>query len=621
MEAAPISDRSYCTTCGWLLPDGARATCAACGGDATPLPLVDNTRPLARDDEDDTSLAGAKEAWAFGDHARAISLALTFDAAPRSFPVQHGAGWVAAVGETPVFTILDLASSQVTLEVPVVRLPQTKRVPVLRAVAQLCNTVSAVTRFCLRLDIVIVRCAARIDTLTPGLLRRLAREIAAHAGRAQEMLVATFDARPAVPEQGVLSAWERLGRAQLLTALAPASSSALPPPSVSQPPSRPAQPPSRPAPSYSAEVGAPRAPSFPAETGPQRAVAAPSAATTQQIPAARPITLRLSIPPVLAADDDDMPAVLAPDFADDPPPTASAPRDPAPPPPIAPPTMPPPPREPTVPPPPREPTPGPAPVRPSMLPSALPAVPALGLGPRYPSTGALRAVAPREPPLPQPTPLPSAPSASETGEIAPPSRRPPAASTPEGRLCDLLRQALALATALSFEEKPHAMLLLVRAAVFRAVYDHHEAVPNAVSYLVRATRQVTREIWSTRPDPSRPSGPIPVADAALGALEQVVAARAMVPKEKPAAAEPWTTAAQAKENLARYVVEIELSPPDPTLRHYLALGALSELLSRTRLPAATEQRIRDIVAYAQRDGAKPQVIDLMMTALRKIVSG
>ena len=210
--------------------------------------------------------------------------------------------------------------------------------------------------------------------------------------------------------------------------------------------------------------------------------------------------------------------------------------------------------------------------------------------------------------------------------MAPPSRRgartpQPDALTPEGKLCELLRQALALATALSFEEKPHAMLLLVRAAVFRAVLEHHETVPNAVSYLVRATRQVTREIWTTRPDPARPQPSIPVAEPALGALETIVASRAHVPKEKPAAVEPWTTAAQAKENLARFVTEIELSPPDPTLRHYLTLGALSELMCRTRLPGPTEQRLRDIVAYAQRDGAKPQVIELMMTALRKIVSG
>ncbi len=59
VEAAPSTDRSYCTTCGWLLPAGARATCAACGGDATPLPLVDNTRPLPREDEEDDALLSA----------------------------------------------------------------------------------------------------------------------------------------------------------------------------------------------------------------------------------------------------------------------------------------------------------------------------------------------------------------------------------------------------------------------------------------------------------------------------------------------------------------------------------------------------------------------------------
>lgn len=608
MEAAPSTDRSYCTTCGWLLPAGARATCAACGGDATPLPLVDNTRPLPREDEeDDASFAGAKEAWSFGDHARAIGLALTFGGSPRAFTSPLGPGWVAAIDATPVFAILDVASSQVTLEIPIVRLPQTRRVPALRVALALCNSNASTARFCLRLDLLIVRYAARLDLLSPAALRRAAREIAAHAGRAQGLLASSCDARPAIPEQGVLAAWDRLGRSQALPALAPASH-APPPSSVSARPS--AHPSSRPS-----------TPNMMAGIPP------------------RPITLRLSIPPSLAQDaDDDLPAVLSPDFADDGPgpasvaPASHAPPSYAPPNHVTPnhvtPTQAPTPRAaPTIPPPPSrpaEPAPAPPP-RPSMFPSALPTVPALGLRAPFPSTSAMRAVVPAM--ASAPSPSPSAPaSAADTGEMAPPSRRanrppPQDAATPEGRLCELLRQALALATALSFEEKPHAMLLLVRAAVFRAVMEHHEAVPNAVFYLVRATRQVTREIWSTRPEPGRAPPPMPVAEPALGALEQVVAARAHVPKEKPASVEPWTTATQAKENLARFVVEIELSPPDPTLRHYLALGALSELMCRTRLPGPTEQRLRDIVAYAQRDGAKPQVIELMMTALRKIVSG
>ncbi len=581
VEAAPSTDRSYCTTCGWLLPAGARATCAACGGDATPLPLVDNTRPLPREDEEDASLAGAKEAWAFGDHARAIGLALTFGGPPRAFTSPHGPGWVAAIGPTPVFAIFDGAGSQVTLEIPVVRLPQTRRVPALRMALALCNSDASTARFCLRLDLLLVRFAARLDLLSPGSLRRAAREIAEHALRAQEQLTSTCDARPAIPEQGVLASWDRLGRAQALPALAPASH--VPPSSsVSARPST--HPSSRPS-----------TPNMMAGVPP------------------RPITLRLSIPPALAQDDDDdLPAVLSPEFVDEP----TSPSAMAPPPSMPPQSVPPPPSRPAG----EQLMPAPAP-RPSMFPSALPTVPALGLRAPFPSTSAMRAVIPPAGPSPS-----GSGSAADTGEMAPPSRRaarvpPQDGGTPEGKLCELLRQALALATALSFEEKPHATLLLVRAAVFRAVLEHHDAVPNAVFYLVRATRQVTREIWSTRPEPGRTPPPMPVAEPALGALEQVVAARALVPKEKPAAVEPWTTAPQAKENLARFVVEIELSPPDPTLRHYLALGALSELMCRTRLPGPTEQRLRDIVAYAQRDGARPQVIELMMTALRKIVSG
>lgn len=569
MDAAIRTERAYCTTCGWVLPAGARPICAACGGDATPLPLADNTRPIPHGDEDDAALAGAREAWSAADHGRAIGLALTFSAAPRLSPSPHGQGWVALVGSTPVFVFLDVASSQVTLEVPVVRLPHTKRVAALRAALGLCGEGRATARLCLRLDLLVARFVARLDALTPLLLRKLAREIAATARRTEEHLAAAFDARPAVPEQGLLSAWDRLGRPQPLHLLAP-SSLAAPPSSHPQVP-----PSSRPS-------GRPSAPG-------------PVAGST-----GKTITLRLSIPPVLAAepelDEDDIPAILAPSHADVPPPppvpSASVP----------PPSRPPPSR------PPAEEAPS---ARPSMLPSALPNVPALGLRAPYTSTstGTLRAI---QPPPPEP-------------EAAPPSRRPgraspPDAFSPEGRLCELLRQALALATALSFEERPYTMLLLVRAAVFRAVHEHFAAVPNAVAYLYRATRTVTREVWSSRPDPTR-VGAVPVAEPALGALEQILAARASIPKEKPVTIEPWTTAQQAKENLAKFLSEIELAPPDPTLRHYLALGALSELLARTRLPAPTDQRLRDIVAYAQRDGAKPHVIELMMTALRKIVAG
>lgn len=571
VDAATRTDRTYCTTCGWVLPAGARATCAACGGDATPLPLADNARPLPRDEDEDAALAGAREAWAHGEHARAIGLALNLGAAPRAFSSPGGPGWVAAAGSTPVFALLDVASSQVTLEVPVARLPQTKRVPALRAALALCDDPVTASRLCLRIDLLVARFVARLDALSPSLVHRIARELAQAAVRAQEHLVLAFDARPAIPEQGVLSAWDRLGRSQALPLLGP--------------------------PSFVAPVSQARPP---ASSHPTSRPSVRPTAMGPPLPQPRPITLRLSIPPVLAAeeedDDDGIPAILAPDMADD-----------RPSPPSIPPTVPPPTSRPVEPPPASRPVEVPS-SRPSMLPSALPHVPALGLRAPFPTASAMRVPTPAEvEPIPA-TRRPARPAPQDT-------------TTPEGRLCELLRQALSLATALSFHERPQTMLLLVRAAVYRAVFEFFDAVPHAVAYLYRATRPVTREIWTTRPDPLRPAGPVPVAEPALGALEQVVAARALVPKEKPAAIEQWSTAVQAKEQLARYLGEIEIAPPDPALRHYLAVGALTELLVRARLPAATDQRLRDIVAYAQRDGAKSHVIELMMTALRKIVSG
>ena len=62
-----------------------------------------------------------------------------------------------------MFAIFDVAGAQVTLEIPVVRLPQTRRVPALRVALALCNSDASTARFCLRLDLLIVRFAARLD--------------------------------------------------------------------------------------------------------------------------------------------------------------------------------------------------------------------------------------------------------------------------------------------------------------------------------------------------------------------------------------------------------------------------------------------------------------------------
>ncbi len=119
---------------------------------------------------------------------------------------------------------------------------------------------------------------------------------------------------------------------------------------------------------------------------------------------------------------------------------------------------------------------------------------------------------------------------------------------------------------------------------------------------------------------ARASSPSQTVEPALVVMERVIVSRAQVQKEKPLAIEPMTSAAQAKEHVARYLSEIDRAPQDQGIRHFLALGALTELLVRTKLPPQTDQRLRDIVAHAQREGAKQSAIDLMMTALQRINS-
>jgi hypothetical protein len=176
----------------------------------------------------------------------------------------------------------------------------------------------------------------------------------------------------------------------------------------------------------------------------------------------------------------------------------------------------------------------------------------------------------------------------------------------------LLRHAQSLAS-LTLEERPASMSWLVRSTVFRAIYEFKDTLPDAVAHLYRCT--------GVGKDPNnKDRSTVQATEPALVVMERVIVARAQLPKEKALAIEPMTSAAQAKEHVARYLAEIDKSPTELGLRHFLALGALTELLVRTKLPPQTDQRLRDIVAHAQREGAKGAAIDLMMTALQRINS-
>lgn len=203
---------------------------------------------------------------------------------------------------------------------------------------------------------------------------------------------------------------------------------------------------------------------------------------------------------------------------------------------------------------------------------------------------------------------------SSPGISAPSGPSGAPALSPSDKLCMLLRQAQSLAS-IALEERPATMMWLVRSTVFRAVYEFKDTVPDAVSHLYRCTG-AGRDAATTRTSSSN----MPALEPAVHVMERVIVARGQMPKEKALALEPMVTAAQAKEHVARYLAEIDRAPLDPSVRHYLALGALTELLVRTKLPPQTDQRLRDIVAHAQREGAKGTAIDLMMTALQRINS-
>jgi hypothetical protein len=195
---------------------------------------------------------------------------------------------------------------------------------------------------------------------------------------------------------------------------------------------------------------------------------------------------------------------------------------------------------------------------------------------------------------------------------------PSAEAVEASRLCELLGRAQALASAPGADSQPAMLALLIRATVFRSIHGFGASLPDAVAHLYRATAAATRQTWTA--DARQNIAPGAGGRPTLEVLDRLIAAKAQVPKERPLAVDPLTTAAQAREHLKHYVNAIECAPDELPIRHFLALGALAELIARTKLPSPTEQRLRDIVAHAERDEPRTASLELMMTTLGRIIS-
>lgn len=631
--------------CGWPLR-GSR--CEACGENQAPMALEDSMRRFTPQHYlglDDTGLEKATDAFRRGDFARAVTTCLGSETSlsVRTLAHPEGPAWALSGNESTVVVSVDLVTMQLVIESPIARLPRTQRVPAMRLALELCDDESLSSRICLRDDLLVMRFVAQLGAAPPALVRHVVHEMSTLAERYIDMFTAAFNARPP-PRTEVRSSGESAGKKRQLGTLRPSTPRAhvvQPPPPTLRPDFSAARDDDMPpilSPLFGGDSARrPPVDDLPPILSPPSMMREPRrSASSDDIPAilAPPSMSRESrrtassddIPAILAPPRepgkplsfDDIPAILAPPSIHESGSTEAWDSMPA--------VLMPPEPPPSLP---RGFAPAPAitgsgsagaPSEREISPTtarlgAIPAVMMSAPGPSASPTRQRTAMGLSDP-LRPPTTDPETELSARRSNV--PVDKP---ATPADKLCELLQRAQVLATALSFAERQAATLLLVRAVVYRAIYDYGEAVPDAVSYLARTTTAATRMIWSSTAPPDK-SNPMPMAEPSLLAMERVVAQRAQMPKEPKLSTQPFTTAGQAREHLAKYVEEIETGPNDQPLRHFLALGALCELLVRARLPSQTSQKIKDIVAHAQREANKPaSSLDLMMAALKRIIAG
>ena len=580
---------------------------------------------------DDGGLDKATDAFRRGDFARAVTACLGAETglSVRTMAFSEGPAWAVAGAESTVFVFVELGLMQLVIESPIARLPRTQRVAAMRFALEICEDDRLSSRICLRDDLLVMRFVAQLGAAPPALLRHVIHEMSTLSERYTELFLAAFNAR--VPTRvEVRSSAESIGKKRQLGTLRPSTPRApvVQPPPPTLRPDFSAQRDDDMPPILSPVFGGDsvrRGPSDelpphftpnimrePRRASPQSsddipAILAPPSmlrdlkrtASSDQIPAilaplpqasAKPLSFD-DIPAILAPHSmlessssdawDAMPAVLMPSEV-----FSSGSR-------------------------------GSAPLSVS-VPSSAPSE--REISPTTARLGAIPAVMMTTPGSATRQRTAIGIGTDPTTDVS--SRRAViTGDTPADKLCELLQRAQVLATTLSFAERQATTLLLVRAVVYRAIYDYAEHLPDAVSYLSRTTAAATRMIWSSSAPPDK-NAPMPMAEPSLLAMERVVAQRGQMPKEPKLPSQPFTTAGQAREHLAKYVEEIEQSPNDQPLRHFLAIGALCELLVRARLPSQTSQKIKDIVAHAQREANKPAPsLDLMMAALKRIITG
>lgn len=202
-----------CSRCGWLHHE---ATCPSCQlPQSARTPLIDEAHPSlggARP-EDYPELRVAFQAWSTKDWSRMIGQCLVSLGVPVPLIAKRptGPAWAFTQDSVAVFIHVHLEREQVSIESPLVRLPATRRVPLMRTLLELNHQQTGAARFCLRDDLVVLRFSDQLQNVSPPKIVDGVRHVALIADEWDDLLAMSFDARMVGPKINQQPDWKTMG--------------------------------------------------------------------------------------------------------------------------------------------------------------------------------------------------------------------------------------------------------------------------------------------------------------------------------------------------------------------------------------------------------------------------
>ena len=192
-----VNASSYCEICGF--PRRTQGPCAACNNQAAVGPVAKDAtdheafRPPRPEDYPD--LQGAFGALANGDYQRMVAQCLQLAGSGNALVTREGAAtcWAFMYESAAVYVIVDTATQTLSIESPIVEVPQTQRVALLRTLLKLTDGALGLARFCLRANLVVLRYSQSLQSVSPPAFVEVVREVAISADRYDDILALAFD--------------------------------------------------------------------------------------------------------------------------------------------------------------------------------------------------------------------------------------------------------------------------------------------------------------------------------------------------------------------------------------------------------------------------------------------